>query len=107
MTRKPKISKEQRHANGEAMYRRFTHISNLCVSLVERSPYHWTCFFENGERLEVYPGSLATGGAQHVVYYQNREACILSIEEAAKSANARSDDDLIVIDDYDIFGDAA
>lgn len=103
MTRKPKISKEQRHANSEAMYRKIRFIEKLCVDLVERSPHHWTCFFENGERLEVYPGSLAAGGAQYVEYYPNRQACIDAIEAGSRRAKERDASDLIVIDDGDLF----
>lgn len=56
--RRPKYTKEQKRDNAEAVQRNLCRIKPHINDVRVNTDLHWTLFFRNGRRLELYPTTL-------------------------------------------------
>lgn len=57
--KKPKYTRAQKEENAKMVQRNFHRIDPLIRNVKKNTPIHWTLFFNNGRRLELYPTTLS------------------------------------------------
>lgn len=77
--RKPKLSKDGKAAMRDLIDQSYVDIQARCRNVRKNTPYHWTLFFNNGRRLELYPSNMGLHG-NGLRYYRTIDELLTEIE---------------------------
>ena len=81
---RPKYSSAQKAANSEAVSKRIIRLQKATDTIKQNTIYHWTLFFENGRRLELYPTTLGLHNQGRWLRHYNLDDLFSEIERFAK-----------------------